>query len=333
MTNFFLPPPMLPNPRAALADAVSTSAEVRWVAAQALGQVDGTLRDAAVAALQKLREDTVPEVRAQAIEGLLEQYHGTKPTDDGWIHEALTDPSPAVRCAAVDAASFLCPTSPQDPILPLLQDPDASVRMAAAEALGACGDSTVCPALGSLFFDDDDTVRIAAALACAALGDASAEQILLSCVSGGGHASDEAILGLGRIRSAKALIVLRKIDGRFFAPQTTKIAAAAARYAITNGAEGRSEISQFLSARKTDTKIGALATLCRLPVVGLSKEVSQLLQDKDDMIVSSAIQTLAALAAVDVEAARVLAAAKGKLSGALADELAEVGWMIESVTK
>lgn len=332
MSNFFLPPPMVPKPEAAITDAESSSAEVRWVAAQALGQVDGPLRDAAKAALEKLRNDVVPEVRAQAIEGLVEQYHGVPSSDLNWVGEVLADPSPAVRCAAVDAATFLLP-SPQETILPFLQDADPSVRMAAARALGEVGDSNVCAPIRLLYSDEDDIVRTAAALASAALGDASAEPILLSLVMDGGEAGDEAILGLGRIRSAAALAVLRKVSGRFFAAQATKIAAATARYAITDGEDGRAELAQFLSARKTDTKIAVLATLCLLPVVGLAAEVSTLLKDRDEMVISSAIQTLAALSAVDVDAARVLATYQGNLSGALADELADAVRTVESVLK
>lgn len=321
MTGFFFPP-MLAKPSAAIADASSSSADVRWAAAMALGQVDGALQPSAVEALDGLLSDPIPEVRAQAVEGLAAQCRSGAKLEPLWPASVLDDPSPAVRCAAVDAVLLLS-TQPEDLLLPLVRDPDPSVRMAAAAALGDVGDPCACEPLRGLLLDDDPSVGIAAASALAFLGDKAAEPILLERLDAGLDDMEDAIFALGRIRSEKALPGLKRAAGRLFAATSVKAAAAVSIYACTNGGEGRDLISRLLAAKKARAKVIVLSAICRLPAEGLVDTVSHLLADTEEMVASCAIQTLAALSVVDEDAKKALSAHKGRLSGALAEDLDE----------
>jgi HEAT repeat protein len=321
MMGFFLPPD-LPNPKAAIIDAQSSSADVRWVAASALGRVNGELKDAAVNALKNLLADEAEEVRAQAVEGLLEQCQSDSSIDINWVSHVLSDESPAVRCAAVDAALALFNTPGESMVL-LLRDPDPSVRMVAASAVGEIGDRAACGALYPLLRDVDGSVRTRAAQALAFLGDSTAEESLLCALSASSADLDEVIRALGSLKSKAAIPLLRKIVGKRFQDAGIKAQAAVSLYACTDGDEGRPEIERFLFARKTDVKIRQMTALFRLPVEGLASRVAELIEDNDELVVSTAIETLVALSCEDKDALPALISRQGQLTGALADELKE----------
>ena len=319
----FLLPPSMPKPEAAIVDTNSENAEVRWVSAQALGCVDGPLRNAAVDALNKLLSDPVAEVRAQAVEGMLEQSLAGAECARDWIANAGRDEAPCVRCAAVDAIAALV-DEPTSLLTKSLSDDDSSVRLAAVESLGELGDGAALSSVLRLLDDGDDTVRLAAAIAAASLGDGSGEPLLLAALEKTSSDAAEICLSLGRIRSNSALDALRRAASGFFAPLHIKAAAAVALYACAEGKEGRDQIGRLLEAKKADTRLAIFVALCRLPVAGLSEETARAAEHRDEMVASSALQTLVALAAADPAALPALQQLRGRLTGAPAEELDDI---------
>ncbi len=321
MTSF-LPPPDIPTPKAAIRDAAFGSPDARWVAASTLGQVSGEQQSDAVAALEALLEDEIGEIRAQALEGITEQARQGFPVDTSYFIRALDDPSPAVRCTAVDSSLVVL----EDPYLHLakrVEDPDPSVRIAAAAALGETLDKRAVPALTPLLSDPEPTVRFEAAVSLANLKDGGGEMLLLDMASRHTDDAYDAAKALGHLKTPRAVPTLQSLASRFFGPAELKAIAKVALYRCSNGEKGKDLIRQGLRARSTDTRLSTLTALSRLPIPGLAEEVGRLIDDRNEMVVSSAIHTLCTLSEVDPKARFVLESCRPRLSTDLLRELDE----------
>ncbi len=318
MTGFLLPP-LLPNSNAAIIDSRSNSAEIRWVAAMALGSVDDVLQEEAIRTLHILCKDPVAAVRAQAAQGLIEQCRCKPRNDLEWIYVLKSDQSAGVRCTVVDAALQLL-DNPRDVILSLIKDDDSSVRMSAVAALGEIGDKSLLEHAKDLLEDNDKEVQVAAALSLASLGANDGESVLLNRLIA---PSEDIIRALGLISCTKAVDSLRKLTEKWFTPMSIKASAAVSLYACIPGVSERQTICRFLKAKKLETVISILNALYRLPIKGFTAEVASLVTQKNEIIASAAIQTLSALNEVDHLAYKELLSLRDILDSPLAEEAAE----------
>ncbi|MCP4676207.1 MAG: hypothetical protein GY854_12005 [Deltaproteobacteria bacterium] len=328
MTGFLLPLEM-PSIEAALRDARGGSEEARWVAAIALGHARGPGRQEAIEALDHLLSDPFEEIRAQALEGITEQVRAGAGISNKQASSLFKDISPAVRCVAVEAATVLL-EKPVPALMPLLADPDPSVRAAAAAELGELGAGVDTDKLAELLDDADSFVTMQAAAAMAALGDSRGEPLLLSLVDDNSDDALEAVVALSRLGSAKSVASLSRLASRWFSPIELKTCAAAAM--VSCGAtEGLGILTGMLNARRQSTRMATLTSLARVPVQGIAHEVGRLLEGGRPMEVSAAIQTLGALARVDLETVKLeLERRRKSLDTELDGELKE---MLASIDK
>lgn len=318
----FLLPPNLPSTEAALRDAATGSPESQWVAALALGQEDGPLMHKAVDALAALMESPHEEIRAQALEGLIEQVrHGAKIEETIPI-SAARDPSPAVRCVAVDAL-LIFPTNNEAPhLLSLLEDTDPSVRAAAAIACADIGISSAIPKITQLIEEKTAFVRLQAAIALAYLDKREGLSILIDALGSGAHDAIEAARALGHLGTAQAASPLYRIASKRFTDAALKAAAAVSLHRCSGEQRATPLIIKLLSARNTDTRLTALSAIAALPLTGMATHVGKLLFDRDTLVGSTAIGTLAELATVDAPGTlKTLEAAKETIQPALKNEL------------
>jgi len=300
MSTSFLLPLELPHPEVALHDAKSEGEEARWVAALSLGRVRGPLQQQAFETLLYLTRDPVEEVRAQALESIAEQVRGgAVSVPEQMVHAALRDPSPGVRCAAIDTALEVL----KDPIPAIARgtkDKDPSVRAAAAMALGSVDAYDKADQLAALLADPDEFVCRQSAIALARLRDSRAEPVLLAWLKSEKPSGDEAVFALGLLGASSALPELRKIArGRFLSVELKSMLAAA--MVRCGDEQGRTMLLKLLRARRERTRMAVLSTLARMPIQGMAATVGGLMDTGDGIEASSAIQTLLALAAVDRE--------------------------------
>jgi len=321
MTTYLLPMD-IPRIGAALRDAGSSDAEVRWVACLALAREDGERRPEAILALERLAGDSVEEVRAQAIEGLAEQSRSGADIREGAIRAGLDDPSDAVRCAALEAAAQILDDA-SEAAADALGDPAPSVREAAAGSIGALGDPGRADPLASLLEDGDPAVRERAALSLAALGDDRGNRALVKMLGGPESASVEAAMALGRSRAGEAATALRALALGRLRPARVRAAAAAA-LAKCGGPEGLEVLRGLLSSPLSGRRAAALMALSSQPVSGVADAVGRLLERRDPQEVSSAIRALAALAEEDAAAAAEIETRLSRLDPDLAAEAREV---------
>ncbi|MCP4601039.1 MAG: hypothetical protein GY847_11025 [Proteobacteria bacterium] len=321
--NTFVLPLMMPKIEAAVRDAQKGSEEARWVAAIALGSARGPLRKEAIKALDTLLSDRFEEVRAQALEGIAEQARGGIRASENAAKQALKDPSPGVRCAAIDAVAVLF-DSPQEAVAPLLRDADPSVRAAAASALSEL--RAVCQAdqLAELLDDPDSFVANQAAAALSALNDPRGERLLVSLLESSVDIACEAALSLGKLGRATSVSSLRKAAERRFSHVELKAMAAAAMVQCT-ASDGREILIRLLRARRQSTRMTVISVLARMPIKGMAPAVGQMLGSGRAMEISAAIQTLGALAEIDPEPVqKELKSRIGMLGREFEEELVEI---------
>ncbi|MDJ0761342.1 MAG: HEAT repeat domain-containing protein [Myxococcota bacterium] len=320
----FLIPLEMPTIAAALRDARSASAEARWVAAMALGTADHGHWEAAAAALRELLQDPVDGVRAQALEGLLEQMRSGQPLSADIITAALADTAPSVRCVAVDALIMTSACPAQD-LAPYLGDPDPSVRAAAASGLGSLRAIEASDRIAVLLKDTDGYVTDRAAMALAELGDPRGEAVLCQALSADAATACEAARALGELGRPSSLPALEKAQERRLLSTEAKamIAAAAVRCSGNQPHHrGLSVLKELLGSIWQSKRLAALSTLVRLPVVGIAAHVARLMDQGREIEASAAIETLVAISTIDADAATAeLERRIGKLSPPLDQEL------------
>jgi cyclophilin family peptidyl-prolyl cis-trans isomerase/HEAT repeat protein len=151
---------------AALGAAANRAADikVRVAAVRALGQIGGP---AAIEPLLELLEEPLPENLALEIVTAVGASGHSRAYDV--VIERLTDPSPAMRAAALRAAARLSPQPFLLVLSGLPRDPEWSVRATIASVLGTYASVDVIPALEDFLADDDARVHGAALEALAAV--------------------------------------------------------------------------------------------------------------------------------------------------------------------
>lgn len=328
MTTTFTLPMDIPNFDAAMRDAMSGGAEARFVAAIALGRIRGNGQAEAISALSRLLEDPVEEVRAQALEGIAEQARGGAKIPNRLVHEALTDPSPRVRTAAIEIAAFTTKHGLLDTLSPSLSDLDPSVRATACRVVGEVGGIELADAIVRLLEDPVSFVTHEAALALAELGDLRGKSILIDLLSSRNQISIEAACALGRLREKSACSHLFRIANKRFVGTELKAMTAAA-LASCGQAKGRELLERMLRSKRRHTKLVALGTLARLPVADMVEQVAELLNSSRPDVISATIETLYFLAELDKE--KVVSILKTKRSFLKDELLAELSDTLEAL--
>ena len=291
----FLPALEMPHAAAALRDAHSASVEARWVAAMALGSVDGADRARAIDTLLTLTSDVAEVVRAQAVEGLIEQQRAGASISAEVFGDLLGDPSGAVRMAAIDGFA----ESSDDievRVAPLLADTLPEVRAVAADALGRIPSLGHPGVLHVALEDSDGAVRLAAARSLLYHSDPSGEAILLDRLvdkhsSPTGLSRFDVVLALGQHRTpqgGESLDRLRSERGDW----ETRALAAAARCRYSDSQAALEFLKEMLSSRWTRRVEAGLAALHLLPCVELLDEVARLARSRKRRRVASALTVL-----------------------------------------
>ena len=315
-------PMKLPHLEAALCDCGSASAEVRWVAAIALGAQDVGGRGEAVKALEALCNDGVQEVRTQAIEGLAEQVRAGAEISSRRILEGLKDDSDMVRCAAVaNLDLFFDDASAR--VSRMLADTQPSVRATAVRMLADLRAAEYLENLAPLLNDDDDVVREEAAFSMVLLGDIRGRDRVIEMLRGGlpmAIRSARALADLGDHAAAPALKEV--VSGWLIDPDLKSVAAAA--LVRCGNEEGRSIIEKMLSSRRESVRMAVLQTLVGAPVTGLAGTVADIVLRASPMEASAAIRALVSLGSVERDPVdRAFQFLEGKLDPELAEELEE----------
>jgi HEAT repeat protein len=170
-------------------------------AAEALGNLGGNTAESALLALLKHQD---PALRAAAIAGLGRMH--SKAT--ARVIDALEDPAPEVRVAAVDFLGDCKEASALPALARGLGDKALEVRAATARALGATGDTRVLPGLKIAAQDGQQAVRLAAIDGMERMG-APALDLLAECL-GRSPVSLRcaAALALGRLKNSQAVAPL-----------------------------------------------------------------------------------------------------------------------------
>ncbi len=322
MTGWLLP---LDKPKleAALRDARGGNHESRWLAAMALGSENGPGRGDAIAALLHLAKDPLEEIRAQALEGLLEQSRcGDFGAPEKVIDQALADEAASVRCVGIEMAVTLL-GSVLGRVLPLADDPAPTVRAAVAAALGESEPASHEDVLTTLLEDPSVFVRREAAHTLARLGDPGGEAVLIEALEEGGDFADRAAWALGLLGSEKAVPVLERRANSFFGGPEHKAICAVALAGC--GSElGRTIVEKLLDGRSRRGRIAALGALAVFPIPGCVPRVARIIEAKAEAEQSVAVNALLCLAGVDREAAlEKLETFRRVLSGDIADEIEE----------
>lgn len=163
---------------ALVASVISDDRDARFHAAQSI------VRSKATSALSQLMEHTQhqnPEVR-QRIMLIFGEIGGSDQALA--VAEALSDPDPTVRLAAVTALRKMRESGAADGLKQKLTDPDAHVRAQAARTLGDLGERSAVANLIAVLRDENGFVRGAAAEALGKLGDRSAVPSLVQVLVG-----------------------------------------------------------------------------------------------------------------------------------------------------
>ncbi len=322
MSSGYTIPMKLPYLEAALCDCGSASAEVRWVAAIALGAQDVEGREEAVKALEVLCEDGVQEVRAQAIEGLAEQVRAGAEISSQRIMEGLKDDSDMVRCAAVANLDLFFDDAAASASR-MLADPLPSVRATAVRMLADLRAAEHLENLVPLLNDDDDVVREEAAFSMVLLGDARGRDRVIDLLSAGLPVAIRSAQALADLGDHAAATALKAVVSGWLIDPTLKSVAAAAMVCCGNE-EGRSIIEKMLSSRRESVRMAVLQTLVGTPVTGLSGTVANIVLRASPMEASAAIAALVSLGSVDRDLVdRAFQSLEGKLDPELAEELQE----------
>lgn len=319
MSNFLVPL-SLPRLEAALVDAQRGGPEARWVSALALGSYTLEHDERVLAALARLSTDSLEEVRAQAIEGLHGHALAGVAIDIELLRTAMHDDAPRVRCAAVEALA--AQVENDDEICVALRDPNPDVRASAAAALCGTLSPEALEALATMLDDQSPIAQFEAARGLAIAQDSRGLQVLIEAVSKGDEQEEFAIEALGLLGDHRAQDCLRTKAGRLLGNRRGKALAAAALVRCRDDS-GREQLASQLRARSHKTRMAAIAALCTLPISGLSQELGDIVDRRDDEEASSALLALTAIAnqIADVEARRELVARRGHVRQSLSEEL------------
>jgi len=138
------------------------------VLAEALGDPDPKVREMAIRALDKIRDDSAVDL---LIPALTDSSAGVRrraaralgkiedPRTIQALGTALNDEDPEVRQMVIRALGDIEDAGAVDWLIPLLTDPDVEIRREAARALGEIEDPGAVQALGTALNDEDPEVR------------------------------------------------------------------------------------------------------------------------------------------------------------------------------
>ncbi|MGD1916891.1 MAG: HEAT repeat domain-containing protein [Phycisphaerales bacterium] len=132
-------------------------------------------REGAILSLETLAQHADPQVRGNALEGLLE----APGRSSEWLRRGLQDSSPGVRAIALMGVGRTQRADLAEQAAFLLRDRSPWVRLSAAYALAANGDTRGMPVIASTLLNSDDPrLRAQAALVLGELGNDSAVPLL-----------------------------------------------------------------------------------------------------------------------------------------------------------
>ncbi len=322
MSSGYTVPMKLPHLEAALRDCGSASAEVRWVAAMALGVQDVGGRGESVKALEALCDDEVQEVRAQAIEGLAEQVRAGAEISSRRILEGLKDDSDMVRCAAVANLDLFMDDAAAR-ASQMLADSQPSVRATAARMLADLRAGEYLENLARLLNDDDDVVSEEVAFSMVILGDVRGRDRVIDMLREGLPTAIRSAQALAELGDHAAVSALKEVvSGWLIDPELKSVAAAA--LVRCGSEEGRNVLGKMLSSRRETVRMAALQALVGTPVTGMADAVADIVLRSSSMEASAAISALLSLWTVESnQVERAFQSLEGKLDSDLAGELEE----------
>lgn len=175
---------------------------------EALSDADPPAVRAALPEVLRLLSDPAPEVRAEALDLLVEH---PAPEAVPQLISRLTDADDTVRSLAAEALEQLgrgaAPAIPA--LVRLSEDPSRLVRGSAIEALGAIGTPEAMSALNRLLGGPDAGLRAHAAEVLPCFGSAAVPPLTRALDDGDAQVRRSAALALGEIGPAAGLAVPR----------------------------------------------------------------------------------------------------------------------------
>jgi HEAT repeat protein len=319
MNDFF--PMDLPRFDVALKDCRSGRISARLNASLALAAAEDGQSADAIAALAGLLDDDSDQVRAQAVEGLVQwRLRGMDVPVD--LRPRLADPSPRVRCALVEHLHLFCDDA-ASLALPLTADPIPGVRACAVQQLHPT-DAEAARRLQALLEDTDWDVRMRAAIALGGDGGDRGFAMLARSVRDADAFFEEAVCALARICDARGKSLFeQRMKGLLVSP-AVKSLCAAALLRFDNPPE--STMIELLRSRRSRLRMHAIQALCLLPSPLMVEPLQQLaVRAADPQEASLALAALAALKDVDEAiATAALAGIAGRVHPDLQEELADI---------
>ncbi len=242
-----------------------------------IDDIDPTVREIAVASLERLGGDTAIAA----------------------ARDALESPRPETRFQAALSFVELCPND-ATPLTTLVRDEDPMVRANAALALGRSEDPNAISLLWQSLADHNPDVRRRAALALAQKGDARGSKDLIGALD-----DDELILdalhALGTLGHTHAADAIAAKTLGLFQPLTVKAVAGAA-LARLGDARGIPVLRRVLNAWRADGRNFAVEIIGELRLVELVSDVSRLVEHRRGADGPTLARALARLAAATNEA-------------------------------
>ncbi|VAX40076.1 hypothetical protein MNBD_PLANCTO03-1598 [hydrothermal vent metagenome] len=163
------------------------------------------LREAAIGVLLELSQSEDPQVRANAIEGLL----AAPARLEALLPAALADPNAGVRTVAAMAVGKVKMAEMLEAVRPLTKDDSPFVKAAAIYAMRACGDGIDPTPLGAMVTGDPSPrVRAHAAYLLGELGDKGTSSLLREAVQLDVPRANPAEMKVLSVQIAEALVKL-----------------------------------------------------------------------------------------------------------------------------
>lgn len=166
-------------------------------------------RERAIEGLEGLAIHADPQIRANAMEGLLEAPGRASE----WLARGLADPDPGVRTVALMGVGRAHRAELAMQAKPLLRDQSPWVRLAAAYAMAANGDHSGTPEIvRALLESDNPRLRAQAALVLGELGNQSALPLLREALAKPMPLAPPGQLRLMSLQMSEAMVKLGEHD-------------------------------------------------------------------------------------------------------------------------